>query len=97
MLLALATPKLCERFSLARTSPLPLYKERRPEWGGRGGRRQPLCPPRGPRGPRTTCGHMASPHHTGQDCPPPSQGLRVTRSSWDTGLEPAPCSSDPLS
>lgn len=27
MLLALATPKLCERFSLARVSPRPLYRE----------------------------------------------------------------------
>lgn len=35
MLLALATPKLCDRFSLARTSPFPLCKERLPAVGPR--------------------------------------------------------------
>lgn len=33
MLLALATPKLWDRFSLARASPLPLWRESRPAVG----------------------------------------------------------------
>lgn len=33
MLLALATPKLWDRFSLARASPFPLWRERRPAVG----------------------------------------------------------------
>lgn len=33
MLLALATPKLWDRFSLARASPLPLWRECRPAVG----------------------------------------------------------------
>lgn len=36
MLLALATPKLCERFSFVRVSPFPLQREGRPA-GGLGG------------------------------------------------------------
>lgn len=37
MLLALATPKLCDRFSLARASPLPLWRKAGLLWGLRGG------------------------------------------------------------
>lgn len=44
MLLALATPKLCERFSFARVSPFPLRTEGRPAgWGLRGRGAAHLC------------------------------------------------------
>lgn len=36
MLLALATPKLCDRFSLALVSPLPLWREGKPAVGANG-------------------------------------------------------------
>jgi hypothetical protein len=41
MLLALATPKLCDRFNLARVSPLLLWREGRPAVGGHGGHSYP--------------------------------------------------------
>lgn len=67
MLLALATPKLWDRFSLARASPLPLCEERRPAVGlcsdGRGSKRIP--PALLPRG-------TASLDRIWQDCPPSS-------------------------
>lgn len=64
MLLALATPKLCERFSFARVSPFPLRTEGRPAgWGLRGrGWGLPL-----------SChllGDHASPAHSGSTQPP---------------------------
>lgn len=36
MLLALATPKLCDLFSLALVSPLPLWREGKPAVGANG-------------------------------------------------------------
>ena len=64
MLLALATPKLCERFSFARVSPFPLRTEGRPAgWGrrGRGGGLPLSC---------HLLGDHAPPAHSGSTQPP---------------------------
>lgn len=60
MLLALATPKLWDRFSLARASPLPLWRECRPAVGA-----APQLP-----FPLRSRGVPRHPHTTGKVAPP---------------------------
>lgn len=94
MLLALATPKLCDRFSLARTSPFPLLEERQPAVGP------------GPPAPPPSCSPGEMPRRTQPPSPPgiwqdhiPSS--RVRSPHWDSGvpsphgLRPRPSAASP--